>query len=122
VEAFLSLEEYTAMFRPLTQKEGERFAVLASTASDLLRQRAKNNGFDLDVMLESGEVVTGALKQITGDMVTRVLVQPTDTASTGSIGVGNELYNATPAPTMWVRDADLKTLGILRQTRKVVSL
>jgi hypothetical protein len=111
----VSLTEFETLFRALTTQEQARFALLSSTASDTLRQEAINRGVNLDALISEGRVLPQVIKQVATDIIARVLVQPTDLASSGTLATSTEIYAAAPTPTMKVWTSELARLGLLNQ-------
>ena len=61
------------LWRPLTESEQQRAEYLLKAASDTLRQTAKNRGYDLDKMLDDGDIYESVVIDVVIAAVTRVL-------------------------------------------------
>lgn len=122
-EPFASVDDVAALFRPLSAAEQERAAALLPVVSDTLRQKAANLGRDLDSMIASGVTLENTAKAVTVGIVSRVLRE----TLTGEV-VSQQSMTAGPYTQQFtyaipgggivnaVMNADLKALGLLRQT------
>lgn len=115
---FLTLEEFTFLFRPLDLTEIESFNLRVSIVSDAIRQEAKNNNEDIDLMLENKEIYEGVLKEVTATVLARWYSQPSDmpvvNSSVDPYDTSQTWYNSTNAGIVILRK-ELKRLGVLRQ-------
>lgn len=122
MEPFATVQDVIDLFRPLTEEEARRAGTLLPAVSDLLRQYAMNAGRDLDAMVASGKLLPGVLKSVTVDVTARALVEGgagesilVSQESQGALGYTASRTYLNPGGGIFVKDAELKRLGILRQ-------
>lgn len=120
---FITVNEFNILFRPLTVDETESFELKARIVSDVIRQEAKNNNLDIDLMLEKGNVYPGALKEVCTTVLARWLTQPTDYPtiddSQDMMDPSVSFYQTSNMGITVLRK-ELKRLGILRQKIGVI--
>ena len=117
---FATVDDMAALFRPLTAEERDRAEKLLPVVSDNLRMEAKWRGYDLDAMIESGELLASVAKSVTVDVASRVLLSPTDEAPVSQFQQSALGYSVggtylTPGGGIYIKRAELARLGLLRQ-------
>ena len=127
-DAFATVTDYQNLTgQTLTAEQQERVTSLLSVASDRLRQTALNNGSDLDLAIESGQVLENVVKSITVDIVARTMATPTDEApvtqySQSALGytVSGTYLNAGGG--IYIKQSELKALGLSKQRYGFIDL
>lgn len=120
--AYITVDDVTALWKPLTAEQQKQVSELADIVSDLLRQEAHNVGKDLDSMVSSGEILQNTVKSVAVDIIARYLEQvDSGRASTltqeSQSGLGYS-WSGTYSNTgggLSVLNKDLKKLGLRRQ-------
>lgn len=110
-----------------TADEQARITELCSVVSDRLRQYALNTGRDLDLMMEAGKVLTSVVKSVTVDVVVRALATPlNDTPMTqysqSALGYSVSGTYLVPGGGIFIKNAELRALGLLKQRYGVIEL
>lgn len=108
-----------------TQDEQDRITELCSTVSDRLRQYAYNVGKDLDVMIDSGKVLSTVAKSVTVDVVVRALATPTNETpmtqySQSALGYSVSGTYLVPGGGIFIKNTELKILGLKNQRYGVI--
>lgn len=127
-DAFATVQDYQDLTgQTLTAEQQERVSSLLSVASDRLRQTALNNGSDLDLAIERGQVLENVAKSITVDIVARTMATPTDEApvtqySQSALGytVSGTYLNAGGG--IYIKQSELKALGLSKQRYGFIDL
>lgn len=126
---FATVDDIAALWRPLTEEEGERAAQLLPLISDTLRETATGVGKNLDTMAEESETYSSVLKLVTVDVVTRVLRQSTDgdaMTQESQSALGYSWSGTYAVPGGGIANAilrnDLKRLGLTQQQIGTVTL
>ena len=78
MQQYATVEDIKNLWRALTQTEEERANALLPIVSARLRTEAKNVGKDLDAMIEADADLVFVAKQVTVDIVARVLMTSTN--------------------------------------------
>ena len=120
-DAFATVQDYQDLTgQTLTAEQQNRVNLLLAVASDRLRQIAKNNGTDLDNMIQQGIVLENVAKSITVDIVARTMSTPTDEVpvtqySQSALGytVSGTYLNAGGG--IYIKQSELKALGLSKQ-------
>jgi len=126
-ESFATINDVIALYRALTPEESERAQALLPVVSDRLRMEAINRGYDLDEMITQTEPLANAVKSVTVDVVARTLQTPTNGApmtqfSESALGYSQSGTFLTPGGGIFIKDSELKLLGIRRQRIGVIDL
>lgn len=127
--AYASVDDVSALWRPLTTAETERVSALLPLISDALRAAAENAGKDLDWMIAESDALRSTAKLVTVDVLSRILRQNTtgevmSQESQSALGYNWQGTYAIPGGGMAnaIMRNDLKRLGITRQTLRMVEL
>jgi hypothetical protein len=93
--------------------------------SDLLRQKALNVGKDLDEMITTGKVLENVVKSVTCDIINRAMMTPTEGEpmsqfSQSALGYSVSGTYLVPGGGIFIKNAELKTLGLLKQRYGVI--
>lgn len=126
---YATISDITALFRPLTQAETDKATALLPIVSDRLRVAAFQVGKDLDEMIARTPGLRNVAKQVTVDVVARTLMTPTTTGqgvmsqvSESALGYSVSGSFLNPGGGLFVKDAELRALGIKRQQIGVLEI
>ena len=103
---YATIDDITALFRPLTPQETERANALLPVVSARLRYEAKKVGKDLDHMVEEDPDLAETAKSVTVDVVARTLMTSTDMEPTTQC--------------IFIKRDELAALGLRRQRYGVI--
>ena len=122
---FATVADIERLARPLTQAEQTRAAELLPVVSDELRQEAINRGYSLDQMLDEGTLLENAIIGVTVDITMRVLMtsttdEPMTQFSQAAMGYSVSGSFLSPGGGLFIKDSELKRLGIKRQQLKTI--
>lgn len=118
---FITVDEIIALTgRTYTQAEQDRLSELSMVVSDLLRQKALNVGKNLDEMISDGKVLGNVVKSVACDIINRAMMTPTEGEpmsqfSQSALGYSVSGTYLVPGGGIFIKNAELKTLGLLRQ-------
>lgn len=120
---YATVEDVSALWRPLGTDEEERTEALIPLICDALRIEAYKVGRDLDAMIEEKPALASVAKLVTVDIVSRVLRQNTTgeamtQESQSALGYSWSGTYAVPGGGIAnaIMNNDLKRLGLKRQT------
>lgn len=119
-EAYATISDMIRLWRPLTAAESTRATNLLPVVSDFLRQEAINRGCDLDAMIADGKVLQNVVMQVTVDVTARALMtsttsEPMTQYAQSAMGYSVSGSYLVPGGGLFVKDAELKKLGLKRQ-------
>ena len=127
---YATVSDVETLFRPLSDDEKNRADALIPVISARLRVEAKKVHMDLDAMIAADPDLSEVAKSVTVDVVARLLMTPT--ASTGfgpmtqmSQAAGGYSVSGTflnPGGGVFIKDAELRALGLKRQRYGVIEL
>jgi hypothetical protein len=122
---FATVADIERLARPLTQAEQARANELLPVVSDELRQEAMNRGYNLDQMLNDGTLLRNAIIGVTVDITMRVLMtsthdEPMTQFSQAAMGYSVSGSFLSPGGGLFIKDSELKRLGIKRQQLKTI--
>ena len=122
---FATVADIERLARPLTQAEQARANELLPVVSDELRQEAMNRGYNLDQMLNDGTLLENAIIGVTVDITMRVLMtsthdEPMTQFSQAAMGYSVSGSFLSPGGGLFIKDSELKRLGIKRQQVKTI--
>lgn len=125
MDAFATVDDLTARWRPLTTEERERAAVLLADASNALREKAYAVGRDLDRDAMQRPSFASVLRSVTVDSVARMLNTPaSDPAVTqesrSALGYSVQNTYLVPGGGVYFRKDELSRLGLNRQKVGVI--
>lgn len=121
------VDDVIRLFRPLSLEEAERAEALIPVVEDLLFQEAKNVDLDLNQMIISGEVSELVFKSVVVDVVSRTLLtsttsEPMSQMSESAMGYSVSGTFLNPGGGIFIKQAELARLGLMRQTIGVINL
>ncbi|MDL2211649.1 phage Gp19/Gp15/Gp42 family protein [Erysipelotrichaceae bacterium OttesenSCG-928-M19] len=119
MDSFITLDEFSLLFRPLTIDEEESFELKARIVSDTIRQEAINNNCGIDEMIENKQIYPGVIKEVTSTVLARWITQPSEfptlDSSSDIMDPSMTFYQSSNMGITILRK-ELKKLGILRQS------
>ncbi|MGX7104121.1 phage Gp19/Gp15/Gp42 family protein [Globicatella sanguinis] len=118
---FATLDELTALWRPMSLDEQTRAEALLPVVSDLLRIEADKVGIDLDQRALDSPSYSTVLKSVTVDIVARTLMTPTDKEpmvqeSQSALGYSWSGTFLSPGGGLFIKNDELKRLGLRKQS------
>lgn len=124
---FATAEDLESLWRSLKFDERKRAEALLGVVSDSLRVEAKKVGKDLDKMVQESPSYANVVKSVTVDVVARTLMTSTDhepmTQMTESaLGYSFSGSYLVPGGGLFIKDSELKRLGLKKQRYGVIEL
>lgn len=124
---YATVEDMTALWRPMTAEEQERAEALLTTVSAELRLRAKRVKMDLDALVTDNPDYAEVAKSVTVDVAARALMTSTDSEPVTQMSqtAGNYSAQATfliPGGGLFIKRSELERLGIRRQRYGVMEV
>ena len=113
---FATVEDVENLWRALKPTERERAQNLLETVSDSLRVEANKVGKDLDVMVAESVSYANVAKSVTVDVVARTLM------TESALGYSYSGSFLVPGGGLFIKDSELKRLGLKRQRYGVMNL
>ena len=122
---FATIEDLEKLWRVLKPTERERAEGLLEIVSDSLRVEADTVGKNLDELAADSDAYASVLKSVTVDVVARTLMTSTDqepmTQMTESaLGYSYSGSFLVPGGGLFIKDTELKRLGLKRQRYGVI--
>ena len=117
---YATVEDIRNLWRTLTPSEEERANELIPIVSARLRTEAKNVGKDLDAMIEADEDLIFVAKQVTVDVVARMLMtstnqEPMTQFSQSAMGYTVSGTYLVAGGGLFIKKSELASLGLKRQ-------
>ena len=124
---FATVEDVEKLWRVLKPTERERAQNLLETVSDSLRVEANKVGKDLDAMVAESVSYANVAKSVTVDVVARTLMTATDQepmtqVTESALGYSYSGSFLVPGGGLFIKDSELKRLGLKRQKYGVMNL
>lgn len=124
---FATIEDVENLWRVLKPTERERAQNLLETVSDSLRVEADKVGKDLDAMVAENVSYANVAKSVTVDVVARTLMTATDQepmtqVTESALGYSYSGSFLVPGGGLFIKDSELKRLGLKRQKYGVMNL
>lgn len=124
---YATIADIESLWRPLTDMEKGRATALLPVVSDSLRVEAMNVGKDLDSMIEANDFLKNVAKSVTVDIVARTLMtstnqEPMTQFSESALGYSFSGSFLSPGGGLFIKDSELRRLGIKRQRYGVIDL
>ena len=124
---FATVGDLESLWRSLKFDESKRAEALLGVVSDSLRVEAKKVGKDLDKMVQESLSYANVVKSVTVDVVARTLMTSTDhepmTQMTESaLGYSFSGSYLVPGGGLFIKDSELKRLGLKKQRYGVIEL
>ena len=124
---FATVEDVENLWRVLKPTERERTQNLLETVSDSLRVEANKVGKDLDAMVAESVSYANVAKSVTVDVVARTLMTATDQepmtqVTESALGYSYSGSFLVPGGGLFIKDSELKRLGLKRQRYGVMNL
>lgn len=127
MEDFATVDELQKLWRNLKHDEQERAKALLKIVSDSLRVEARKVGKDLDKLIEADSDYANVVKSVTVDVVARTLMTATDQEpmtqiSESALGYSWSGSYLVPGGGLFIKDSELKRLGLKRQRFGVMEI
>lgn len=124
---FATVGDLETLWRSLKFDESKRAEALLGVVSDSLRVEARKVGKDLDKMVQESPSYANVVKSVTVDVVARTLMTSTDhepmTQMTESaLGYSFSGSYLVPGGGLFIKDSELKRLGLRNQRYGVIEL
>lgn len=124
---FATVGDLESLWRSLKFDESNRAEALLGVVSDSLRVEAKKVGKDLDKMVQESPSYVNVVKSVAVDVVARTLMTSTDqepmTQMTESaLGYSFSGSYLVPGGGLFIKDSELKRLGLKKQRYGVIEL
>lgn len=124
---FATIDDVRTLWRELQSSEEERCEALLTAVSARLRIEADKVGKDLDQMVSEDENLAEVAKSVTVDIVARTLMTSTDKEpmtqySESALGYTVSGTFLTPGGGIFIKNDELKALGLRRQKIGAISL
>nr|DAS75226.1 MAG TPA: hypothetical protein [Caudoviricetes sp.]DAU88233.1 MAG TPA: hypothetical protein [Caudoviricetes sp.] len=124
---YATIDDITALFRPLKPDEIEKAKALLPIVSDSLRVEAKNSGKNLDIMVKESVSYANVVKSVTVDIVARTLMTSTDSepmtqTSETALGYTFQGTYLVPGGGLFIKKTELARLGLKKQRFGVIEL
>lgn len=124
---FATIEDVEKLWRVLKPTERERARNLLETVSDTLRVEANKVGKDLDAMVAESVSYANVAKSVTVDVVARTLMTATDQepmtqVTESALGYSYSGSFLVPGGGLFIKDSELRRLGLKRQRYGVMNL
>ncbi len=126
---YATLDDITALWRPMTPEETKRAEALLPIVSASLRAEAKKVGKDLSKMIQSDESqdLLQVAKSVTVDVIARTLMTSTDQepmtqTSESALGYSFSGTYLVPGGGLFIKKSELARLGLRRQRYGVMDV
>ncbi|MFR6673104.1 MAG: phage Gp19/Gp15/Gp42 family protein [Enterococcus avium] len=125
MQPFATIDDLTKLWRTLKMDEVDRAESLLEVVSDSLREEAHKVGKDLDAMTKERPSYATVVKSVVVDVVARTLMTSTDQEpmtqfSEGAMGYSVSGSYLVPGGGLFIKDTELKRLGLRRQRMGVI--
>ncbi len=126
-KSFATVEDLSALWRPLTLDERERAEALLPIISDSLRLEADKVGQDLDEMINTKPALESVAKSVTVDVAARTLMtstnqEPLSQFSESALGYTSSGTYLVPGGGLFIKKSELARLGLKRQRKRQIDL
>lgn len=120
MSSYATVEELAAYWRPMTESEQTRAAILLENVSSEIRLYAKGLGLNFDTMVQADDDLKTVTQSVVMDTVARILNQSTTDEAVSQFSQSAMGYTASgtylvPGGGSLVLKRDLKRLGLKRQ-------
>ncbi|MGH1775802.1 phage Gp19/Gp15/Gp42 family protein [Enterococcus raffinosus] len=125
MQPFATITDLSNLWRTLKMDEVDRAESLLEVVSDSLREEAHKVGKDLDTMTEERPSYATVVKSVVVDVVARTLMtstnqEPMTQFSEGAMGYSVSGSYLVPGGGLFIKDSELKRLGLRRQKMGVI--
>ncbi|MDT2515708.1 phage Gp19/Gp15/Gp42 family protein [Enterococcus avium] len=125
MQPFATITDLSNLWRTLKMDEVDRAESLLEVVSDSLREEAHKVGKDLDAMTKERPSYATVVKSVVVDVVARTLMTSTDQEpmtqfSEGAMGYSVSGSYLVPGGGLFIKDTELKRLGLRRQRMGVI--
>lgn len=126
-KSFATVDDLSALWRPLTLDERERAEALLPIISDSLRLEADKVDQDLDEMIKTKPALASVAKSVTIDVAARTLMtstnqEPLSQFSESALGYTSSGTYLVPGGGLFIKKSELARLGLKRQRKRQIDL
>ena len=127
MENFATVEDVQTLWRTLKFDEKERAEALLEVVSHSLRVEAKKVCKDLDGLVSTDPSFASVVKSVTVDVVARTLMtstnqEPMTQFSESALGYSVSGSYLVPGGGLFIKDSELKRLGLKKQRYGVIDI
>lgn len=127
MENFATIDDLSVLWRKMTTEEIERAEALLTVVSNRLRYEAEKIGQDLDSKVNESETYKEVVKSVTCDVVARTMMTSTDQepmiqSAESALGYSYSGTYLVPGGGIFIKDNELKALGLKRQRYGAVEI
>lgn len=124
---YATVDDLTALWRPMTTEEQRRAQALLEVVSASLREEARKVGKNLDFMIDNSEDLAAVAKSVAVDVVARTLMTSTDQEPMTQMSQTAGPYSASgtflvPGGGLFIKRSELARLGLRRQKCGVMEI
>lgn len=124
---YATVDDMTALWRPMTSEEQEKAQELLTTISSELRVKARFAGKDLDVMIVQDPDLAEVARSVTVDVAARALMtstnsEPMTQMSQTALGYTVQGTYLVPGGGLFIKKSELARLGLRRQRYGVMEV
>lgn len=124
---FATVEELEVLWRTLKFDERKRAEALLEVVSNNLRVEARKIGKDLDIMVSEDYSYASVVKSVTVDVVARTLMtstnqEPMTQFAESALGYSVSGSYLVPGGGLFIKDSELKRLGLRKQRYGVIDI
>lgn len=117
---YATIDDITALWRPMTPAETERARALLPIVCASLRTEAAKVGKDLDVLAAGDPDFAAVARSVTVDVVARTLMTATDSEPMTQMTQTAGVYSVSgtylvPGGGLFIKNSELARLGLRRQ-------
>jgi hypothetical protein len=122
---FATIQDINILWRELTTEEETRANALIPVVADNLRNEANAVGKDLDEMVSDSPIYANVVKSVVVDIVARTLLtsttdEPMTQTSESALGYSWSGSYLVPGGGLFIKDSELKKLGLKKQRFGVI--
>lgn len=123
--SYATLDDITALWRPMTPAETERAGALLPVVCASLRTEAARVGKDLDALVAADPDLAAVARSVTVDVVARTLMTATNGEPMTQVTQTAGVYSASgtylvPGGGLFIKNSELARLGLRRQRYGVI--
>ena len=127
MENFATVDDLKKLWRTLKFDEEKRAEALLEVVSHSLRVEARKIGKDLDILVSEDLSYASVVKSVTVDVVARTLMTSTDQEpmtqmAESALGYSFSGSYLVPGGGLFIKDSELKRLGIKKQRYGVIDI
>ena len=127
MENFATVDDLKKLWRTLKFDEEKRAEALLEVVSHSLRVQARKIGKDLDILVSEDSSYASVVKSVTVDVVARTLMtsteqEPMTQFAESALGYSVSGSFLVPGGGLFIKDSELKRLGLKKQRYGVIDI